>query len=136
MNYKKSEIFIIINKYKKFDSTPAGIRTRVRALATPGDNRYTTGVICIRCPDPDLNRGQLPLQGSALPTELPGLFDPKHLNAAFAFKLIESPKRGFVVGPRRVELRTSAMSRRRHNQLDHEPICIANTCKHRYCMFH
>ena len=45
--------------------TSAGIRTRVRALATPGDDRYTTDVMW--CPDPDSNRGQLPLQGSALP---------------------------------------------------------------------
>ena len=45
--------------------TSAGIRTRVRALATPGDDRYTTDVLW--CPDPDSNRGQLPLQGSALP---------------------------------------------------------------------
>ena len=29
------------------------------------------------------------------------------------------------MGPLRFELRTSAMSRRRHNQLDHEPsICL------------
>ena len=48
-----------------FNYTSAGIRTRVRALATPGDDRYTTDVIW--CPDPDSNRGQLPLQGSALP---------------------------------------------------------------------
>ena len=48
-----------------FFDTSAGIRTRVRALATPGDNRYTTDVMW--CPDPDSNRGQLPLQGSALP---------------------------------------------------------------------
>ena len=27
------------------------------------------------------------------------------------------------MGPLRFELRTSAMSRRRHNQLDHEPVC-------------
>jgi hypothetical protein len=51
--------------FEKACDTSAGIRTRVRALATPGDNRYTTDVLW--CPDPDSNRGQLPLQGSALP---------------------------------------------------------------------
>ena len=29
-----------------------------------------------------------------------------------------------TMGPLRFELRTSAMSRRRHSQLDHEPACI------------
>ncbi len=28
------------------------------------------------------------------------------------------------MGSLRFELRTSAMSRRRHNQLDHEPVCV------------
>jgi hypothetical protein len=56
---------------KKVYNTPAGIRTRVRALATPGDDRYTTDVLW--CPDPDSNRGQLPLQGSALPLSYLGI---------------------------------------------------------------
>lgn len=55
-----------LRKIGKVKYTPAGIRTRVRALATPGDDRYTTDVLWW-CPDPDSNRGQLPLQGSALP---------------------------------------------------------------------
>ena len=54
-----------------YGNTPAGIRTRVRALATPGDDRYTTDVLW--CPDPDSNRGQLPLQGSALPLSYLGI---------------------------------------------------------------
>ncbi len=118
------------NKKSKNDLlyTSAGIRTRVRALATPGDDRYTTDVMW--CPDPDSNRGQLPLQGSALPLSYLG----KQINLTTYILLHKtigfstSCKRSYVkypnvsVGPLRFELRTSAMSRRRHNRLDHEPV--------------
>lgn len=56
----------------------------------------------IICPNPDSNRGHSDLQSDALPTELLGL----------------------EVGPTRFERMTSAMSRRRHNQLDHEPLVV------------
>ena len=81
-NYKK---YIIRMTYlKKIDlyttwvyknlSTPAGIRTRVRALATPGDNRYTTGVICtFLVPRPGFEPGTTASSGQRSPTELPGL---------------------------------------------------------------
>ena len=44
------------------------------------------------------------------------------------------------MGPLRFELRTSAMSRRRHNQLDHEPLCLHTlVCgykKYLFCFHH
>ena len=105
--------------------TSAGIRTRVWALATPSDNHYTTDVLSyfIRCPDPDLNRGQLPLQGSALPTELSGLSVSNYLIIVF-LNLNLSITIELLMGPLRFERRIPAMSRRCHNQLDHGPISV------------
>ena len=109
-----------------FVHTSAGIRTRVRALATPGDNRYTTDVLW--CPDPDSNRGQLPLQGSALPLSYLGrqiyFTTPNCSIKEAVFYFPKKSPRSFRMGPLRFELRTSAMSRRRHNRLDHEPMLL------------
>ena len=88
---------MFLSRYIKLKnySTSAGIRTRVLALATPGDDRYTTDVLrsaslLLRCPDPDLNRGQLPLQGSALPNWATWACEYFALISVFGFKLFES----------------------------------------------
>ena len=116
--------------------TSAGIRTRVRALATPGDDRYTTDVMW--CPDPDSNRGQLPLQGSALPLSYLGkqiilttyILLHKTIGFSISCKISHVKYPNVSVGPLRFELRTSAMSRRRHNRLDHEPAMLD------FCLLH
>lgn len=71
-------------------STPAGIRTRVRALATPGDNHYTTGVYSIPIPGAQTRTrtGDNCLFRAALSqTELPG-HCKQHIVNVFAFIVI------------------------------------------------
>ena len=46
------------------------------------------------------------------------------INHFYIINLEKTCKRKESMGPLRFELRTSAMSRRRHNQLDHEPAIV------------
>jgi hypothetical protein len=45
---KKYNLYVIIVRDIVKQYTSAGIRTRVRALATPGDDRYTTDVLSLQ----------------------------------------------------------------------------------------
>ena|GEM_PF-4735283 len=77
---------LIFVKLAKKISTPAGIRTRVRALATPGDNHYTTGVLRLDAQTRTRTGDNCLFRAALSQTELPGHDDPKHLNVAFRFK--------------------------------------------------
>ena len=69
----KACIILKLNLIRKFNYTSAGIRTRVRALATPGDDRYTTDVLMV--PRPGFEPGTTASSGQRSPTELPGQTD-------------------------------------------------------------
>ena len=101
----------------------------------PGFERWqrpvmtATLLMCYVVPRPGFEPGTTASSGQRSPTELPGQADEiyhlliYHLLRVVAFFHFPEPvPENFWVGPLRFELRTSAMSRRRHNRLDHEPI--------------
>lgn len=74
MHYSRKQSHIknlknkITDKSKRKSSyTSAGIRTRVRALATPGDNHYTTDVHTELVPRPGLEPGTTASSGQRSP---------------------------------------------------------------------
>jgi hypothetical protein len=74
-------------------------------------------------PRPGFEPGTTASSGQRSPTELPGqagrIYQPSLVDI-FIFPF-QKNLRKILMGPLRFELRTSAMSRRRHNRLDHEP---------------
>ena len=80
-------------------------------------------------PRPGFEPGTTASSGQRSPTELPGQADKfdVYVRVIACFHFPKKAPENFLVGPLRFELRTSAMSRRRHNRLDHEPISLLLT---------